>query len=200
MRAGLANIETPFVPFIDSITVERLRPDAKLPEYASDGDSGMDVFAPEEYVIQPGQSRKIDLGIKIGIPAHPFKDFGYRFELQVRPRSGVSFFTDLIIKNSPGTIDNYYRDEIGVLIKNGAQLTDQFRQTVFDLKGREVIPTDDYEKDPSERNYRDGTIIIRKGDKFAQLVFAEVLRPFEIIEGEVTDEDSRGGGFGHSGL
>jgi len=44
------------------------------------------------------------------------------------------------------------------------------------------------------------TYLIRKGNKIAQLVFNEVIRPLVIEEGIVNDEDSRGGGFGHTGI
>ena len=55
-------------------------PDAKLPEYANITDSGMDLFALEDYEINPGETLLIPTGIKVALPP------GY--ELQVRPKSG----------------------------------------------------------------------------------------------------------------
>ena len=43
------------------------------------------------------------------------------YEIQVRPRSGLSYKTPLRIVNSPGTIDAGYRDEIGVIMQNTSQ-------------------------------------------------------------------------------
>ncbi len=92
------------------IFVERCHPEAKLPHYARIGDAGMDLYAVEEQLILPEQTLLIRTGLKVAIPV------GY--ELQVRPRSGLSLKSPLRIANSPGTIDAGYRDEICVIIQN----------------------------------------------------------------------------------
>ena len=81
---------------------------AKEPAYAHVTDSGMDVFALEDITLAPGEQKIIPIGIKVAIPA------GY--ELQVRPKSGISAKTKLRIANTPGTIDAGYRDEIGIIV------------------------------------------------------------------------------------
>ena len=58
-----------------------------------------------------GEKALFPLGFKARIPV------GY--EAQVRPRSGTSLKTDLVIVNSPGTIDADYPDEWCVPVKNG---------------------------------------------------------------------------------
>jgi len=40
------------------------------------------------------------------------------FELQIRPRSGMSAKTKLRVANSPGTVDSGYRGEIGIIMEN----------------------------------------------------------------------------------
>ncbi len=40
------------------------------------------------------------------------------FEVQVRPRSGLSLKTDLLVVNAPGTIDADYRGEVKVILGN----------------------------------------------------------------------------------
>ena len=83
------------------IYIEKCREDAKLPAYAHDGDAGMDLYAAEDVIIEPGKSALVPVGIKMAIP--------YGYEVQIRPRSGVSLKTPLRIPNAPGTIDCGYR-------------------------------------------------------------------------------------------
>ena len=40
------------------------------------------------------------------------------FEVQVRPRSGLSIKTNLLVVNSPGTIDSDYRGEVKIILGN----------------------------------------------------------------------------------
>ncbi len=62
-------------------------------------------------VLAPGEKALVPLGFRARLPA------GY--EAQVRPRSGTSVKTDLVIVNAPGTIDADYPDEWCVPVKNG---------------------------------------------------------------------------------
>lgn len=62
-------------------------------------------------VLASGEKALIPLGFRARLPA------GY--EAQVRPRSGTSLKTDLVIVNSPGTIDADFPDEWMVPVKNG---------------------------------------------------------------------------------
>lgn len=81
---------------IIKIPIEFCNDDAKMPQYANVGDSGLDIYAIEDIVIHPGETKLIPTGIKVAIP------LGY--ELQVRPKSGRSLKTKLRIANAPGTI------------------------------------------------------------------------------------------------
>ena len=85
-----------------------------IPIYATEGSSGADVYAlvdPEPYIeIEPGTCRLISTGIKVAIPPG--------FEIQVRSRSGLAFNNQIVVLNSPGTIDSDYRGEIGVILMN----------------------------------------------------------------------------------
>src|SRR5690242_5171457 len=95
------------------VFIEICRDGAVLPFYANPGDAGMDVCAAEETLIGPGETIIIPTGLKLAIPD------GY--EIQVRPRSGISFKTPLRISNSPGTIDSGYRDELGIIMTNTSE-------------------------------------------------------------------------------
>lgn len=92
------------------VQIEKLNPNAKLPEYAHPTDAGADVFAVKETVIPAGETVLVGTGLKLAIPR------GY--EIQVRPRSGLSLKTDLRIANAPGTIDSSYRGELGIIMWN----------------------------------------------------------------------------------
>lgn len=83
-----------------------------LPSYATEGAAGMDLLAAvmSPVVIPPGGRMLVPTGLRIAIPA------GY--ELQVRPRSGLALKNGIILPNSPGTIDEDYRGEVGVIVLN----------------------------------------------------------------------------------
>lgn len=84
-----------------------------LPEYETPGAAGMDVraYLPEGPVtIRPMERKLIPTGLYTQLPQ------GY--ELQIRPRSGLSLKHGLVIANSPGTVDADYRGEIKVILLN----------------------------------------------------------------------------------
>jgi dUTP pyrophosphatase len=87
--------------------VKRLYPDACLPERATEGSTGLDLFA---YIGQQGgwvaleeKPRLIGTGIAVQLPK------GY--DLQIRPRSGLSAKG---VMAAFGTIDSDYRGEVMV--------------------------------------------------------------------------------------
>ena len=74
--------------------------DWPLPEYKSQGASGMDIRAnlEEPVTLQPLERKLIPTGIYVQIPE--------RAEIQVRPRSGLALKKGLTVLNTPGTIDS----------------------------------------------------------------------------------------------
>lgn len=83
-----------------------------LPDYATDGSSGMDLraFLHQSLVLQPMERKLIPTGLFIELPK------GY--EAQVRPRSGLAIKQGITCLNSPGTIDSDYRGEIKIVLIN----------------------------------------------------------------------------------
>jgi dUTP pyrophosphatase len=58
--------------------------------------------------------------IGTGLACTVTSEQGRLYELQARPRSGNSWAKALDIINSPGTVDNPYRGEVMVIIRNGS--------------------------------------------------------------------------------
>jgi dUTP pyrophosphatase len=94
------------------LRVARLRADAVLPRYATDGAAGLDLSAALDapLVIAPRARVRVPTGLVIALPP------GH--EGQVRPRSGLAFKHGLTVLNAPGTIDEDYRGELAVLLVN----------------------------------------------------------------------------------
>lgn len=97
-----------------TILVQRL-PHAEglpLPAYATKGAAAMDLLAAvaEPVVVPPGGRMLIPTGLRVALPA------GH--EWQIRPRSGLALRHGVTLVNSPGTIDEDYRGEVGVILLN----------------------------------------------------------------------------------
>ena len=105
------------IPVTRTIHVTRLAhaEDLPLPSYATDGAAGMDLLAAvtAPVTIAPGARALIPTGLRIALPT------GY--ELQVRPRSGLALKNGILLANSPGTIDEDYRGEIGIIVLNAGE-------------------------------------------------------------------------------
>lgn len=93
-----------------TVKFRKTDPSATLPSYAHPGDAGMDLCSVEELVIPRGERRLVRTGLAMRLPP------GY--EAQVRPRSGLALKKGVTVLNSPGTIDEGYRGEIGVILVN----------------------------------------------------------------------------------
>lgn len=161
------------------IPIEYCHSDAKMPAYAHLTDSGMDVYALDDITIAPGETKLVLTGIKVAIPV------GY--ELQVRPKSGRCLKTKLRVANTPGTIDAGYRNEIGVIIDN---IEPFIKSADIDENGRLY-------------NVEFGSsYTIGKGEKFAQLVLAEVPKAifYQVESVGAIENDGRNGGFGSTGV
>ena len=110
-----------------------------------------------EIMLYPNSRMIIPTGIYIQLPEN--------VEAQIRPRSGLSFKTGLDLPNSPGTVDEDYTGEVGIIVSN-----------------------------PTDR-----IIIIKHGDRIAQMVFNKVEK-CEWFTVDSLEETERGsGGFGHTG-
>jgi len=92
------------------IKIKKLHPNAIIPKYAHEGDSGMDVYSLEDATLNKLERKLFQTGISFEIPK------GY--EIQVRPKSGLAFKYGISVINTPGTIDSSYRGELGIILIN----------------------------------------------------------------------------------
>jgi dUTP pyrophosphatase len=105
--------------------------DFKMPQYKTEGSSGMDLSADieEPIVLKPLERYLVPTGIYIEIPV------GY--EAQIRARSGLAIKNGISLVNGIGTIDSDYRGEIKVILINlgGEDFTinrgDRIAQMIF---------------------------------------------------------------------
>lgn len=97
-----------------------------IPEYKTKGASGMDLcawkyskpnnlsevcdFGEEGYALKPGERILVKTGLQIELPSD--------WEAQIRPRSGTALKNGITVVNTPGTIDEDYRGDIGVILIN----------------------------------------------------------------------------------
>jgi len=70
---------------------------------------------PGVFKLESGERCLIGTGLKMTV--------GPGYEIQVRPRSGLALKQGLTIVNTPGTIDEAYRNEVGIILMNTSRQT-----------------------------------------------------------------------------
>jgi len=129
------------------VQIKKLDPKAKIPEYKTEGASGVDIMAllENKITLDPGESKIIPTGLSIAIPDD--------LEIQIRPRSGLAAKSNVSVLNTPGTIDSDYRGEIKIIlinhsnekfeVKNGDRIAQMVLMPVLKFKFEEVSKLDD---------------------------------------------------------
>lgn len=112
--------------------------DLPVPEYATQGSSGMDLYADVEgeVVLLPGEIKLISAGIYLSMPE------GY--EAEIRPRSGLALKHGIGLVNAPGTIDSDYRGLIGlIMINHGKEpFTIKRRDRIAQMVIKDIVRAD----------------------------------------------------------
>ena len=131
-----------------TLKIKKLHDDAIIPNFAHKGDAGMDLYSIEEVVIPASESKLIKTGISIALPKNT--------EAQVRPRSGLALKHSVTVLNTPGTIDEGYRGEIGVILINhgkedftvnkNMKIAQMVVKPIYDINILEVSNLDDTER------------------------------------------------------
>jgi len=94
------------------VLIKKLNPSVQLPIYETNGASGMDLMAYIEKPInlEPGKSCLVPTGLSFAFPE--------KYEIQIRPRSGLAAKNNISVLNTPGTIDSDYRGEVKIILFN----------------------------------------------------------------------------------
>lgn len=141
----------------------------------NEGDSGLDLFVPEDITIRCGETKFIDLQIKCEMVNTFLEDKNVSYYLYAR--SSISK-TPLILKNSVGVIDSGYRGNLIAAV--------HYSPTFDDLQNITF-------------NRLTNTYTIKKGTRLVQICAPE-LQPFSFDVVNTLTETERGeGGFGSTG-
>ena len=94
------------------VLIKKLYPTVQLPSYKTNGASGMDLMACIEkpIILEPGKSSLVPTGLSVAFPE--------KYEIQIRPRSGLAAKNSISVLNTPGTIDSDYRGELKIILFN----------------------------------------------------------------------------------
>ena len=151
--------------------VKKVHPDAVIPEFAHDTDTGADLFTCEDLILLPKEKGIARTGLIFDIP----KGWGFQIRNKsgnttkgvpvkvVRGKEVIEIRADITVYL--GTVDQGYRNEVGIMVKN-----------------EEDFP-----------------VIIPKGVKLAQMVLEQIHQcKFEEVD-EVSETERGLGGFGSTG-
>jgi len=121
------------------LKIKRIHPEAKLPSYGHPGDAGLDLFSCVDCVLDEGDVRAVQTGIKVAIPPG---HVGLIWD-----KSGISLRG---VHRLAGVVDAGYRGEIQVVmvnlgcepyeIKPGMKIAQMLVQPVHEVK---VVEADD---------------------------------------------------------
>lgn len=171
------------------IGFKKLSEEAIIPTRAHKTDSGFDLYALEDTIIKPGETRIIQTGIAVDLPE------GY--EAQIRPKSGITAKTKLRVQL--GTIDQDYTGELGVIVDNIYAEKRGLSSSIYTVDGGTTLLDGQAILQERKKEFV-GSYLIEKGKQIAQLV-VQKLPEVEAIEIDSLEETERGdGGFGSTGV
>ena len=100
-----------------------------MPKKAHYDDAAFDLRSRVDITLPSRKSTLVPTGLFIELPIN--------FEAQIRPRSGLALKHDIMLTNSPGTVDAGYRGEVGIILYNGS--TEDFQIKRGDRVAQMVI-------------------------------------------------------------
>ena len=97
---------------MQTLKIKRLHPTVKLPDVAYEGDAGIDLYLSENLALQPGERKKVPMGIGLEIPAGAV---GLIRERSSKAKDGL--------KMLGGVLDAGYRGEVFAMLLNTSHET-----------------------------------------------------------------------------
>lgn len=145
---------------------------SKYPKYATKNSAGVDLVCTKDTILKAGERKLIPTGLAMHIGSARSGVVGL-----IVPRSSTGT-NGLVLANTVGVIDEDYQGEIQISAWNSLEV-----EYIFGIQ------------DPVANQ-----IIVRKGDRIAQMLFMPVSRVhWEVVE-EFSNKTKRGkGGFGSTG-
>ena len=133
------------------LKIKRLHPDAVIPQRATDGSAGMDLYAvlKEPLTVAAGERVRIPTGIAIGLPSPETVAL-------VFARSGLAVKHGLTLSNCVGVIDSDYTGEIqvGIINQSDTAYTVQPGERIAQLVITPVLQPKVVETDTLEKTAR----------------------------------------------
>jgi dUTP pyrophosphatase len=102
------------VEVTNKMRVKLTLPNAKAPIRVNTTDAGADLFSPIDVVIPPRGCHFINFGVIIELPKNTV---GLIFA-----RSGLGSIDGIVPRNAVGVIDEKYRGELGMMVKNDSNV------------------------------------------------------------------------------
>ena len=174
------------------IKLMKLDERATMPKFAKQGDSGFDMYTLEDTIIKAGETKLIKTGIAV--------DLEEGYEIQVRPRSGVS------LNGMKGCLRGDIKEfKVG---KNGGILSIKTKNGNFKTECQPYLRVQFGTCDSGYKgdigiityNQEDYDVLVPKGTRLAQCVVMEVPK-VELVEVfELSDSERGNTGFGSSGV
>jgi len=90
------------------VKILKINENAIIPEYATPGDAGMDLYSIEDYILKPGERKLFPTGLKM--------EYSKNYYTRIAPKSGLALKYGIGIL--AGVIDSGYRGEYGVILIN----------------------------------------------------------------------------------
>lgn len=206
-----------------SIPMKLLVNGAKLPAKAHDTDSGFDLFALEDTFILPGKKVLVQTGVAVKIP--PGYDATVRGKSGITSKTVADTKLGTVDNGYTGEVKVIVHNDLPSdihavrmfnTVKEGL-LPSLFRAAGIGMASHVAVHAA-FEKEFNAQHYGrtvdllngeqmdvgmdipKGTILIRKGEKFAQLVVHPYLAcSSEQVEGDFEETDRGDGGFGSTG-
>jgi dUTP pyrophosphatase len=96
-----------------NLSLTKLDQELPTPKRSHPGDAGLDLYAAQPVILEPGERAVVDTGVAVAIPE------GHAGLLV--PRSGLAARHGITVVNAPGLIDSGYRGPLMAILLNTGQ-------------------------------------------------------------------------------